>query len=132
MRMHIAGLGTAVPPHRIAQADAAAIALRSACATADQERPLRTLYRRAGVEMRHSVVLHASEGALEARQSFYTTTEPSTRERMRRFEAEASPLAVVAARAALLDAGIAPGRITHVITVSCSGFQAPGFDVALI
>src|SRR5262249_12623418 len=25
-----------------------------------------------------------------------------------------------------------PNRITHVITVSCSGFHAPGFDVALI
>ncbi len=62
MPMLIAGIGTAVPPHRIAQADAAEIAQQFSCETAAQERLFQSLYRRAGVETRHSVVLHGSDG----------------------------------------------------------------------
>ena len=58
--------------------------------------------------------------------------EPTTSERMSRYEAEAGGLAVSAARAALDEAGFAPERVTHVVTVSCTGFYAPGFDTALI
>jgi predicted naringenin-chalcone synthase len=35
-------------------------------------------------------------------------------------------------RAALADAAMAASRITHLITVSCTGFQAPGVDLELI
>jgi prepilin-type processing-associated H-X9-DG protein len=41
-------------------------------------------------------------------------------------------LALRASRIALGDAGLAPGEITHLITVSCTGFRAPGVDVELI
>ena len=37
MSMMITGIGTALPPHRISQADAAAIAKQFACETAAQE-----------------------------------------------------------------------------------------------
>jgi predicted naringenin-chalcone synthase len=132
MSMHIAGIGTALPRHRISQDDAAQIAKQYACETAAQERLFATLYRRAGVAGRGSVVLDRSEGPLEGRQAFYTATSPATRERMLKYEAEASPLAAAASRAALDDAGIAPDRVTHLVTVSCSGFSAPGFDIALV
>jgi predicted naringenin-chalcone synthase len=48
------------------------------------------------------------------------------------FEEHAPPLAAQAARAALGDAGIPPGDITHLVTVSCTGFFSPGVDAALI
>ena len=51
---------------------------------------------------------------------------------MRKYEEEAGALAVAAARKALGDARVAPDRVTHLVTVSCSGFYAPGFDIALI
>jgi predicted naringenin-chalcone synthase len=51
---------------------------------------------------------------------------------MRKYEAEASSLARAASEAALRDAGIAPSRVTHLVTVSCSGFCAPGFDIGLV
>ena len=51
---------------------------------------------------------------------------------MRRYEEQAGALAVSAGREALRDAGVPPERVTHVITVSCSGFYAPGFDITLI
>ncbi|MFI5455341.1 MAG: type III polyketide synthase [Isosphaerales bacterium] len=132
MTMLIAGIGTAVPPHRIAQADAAEIAMQFSCETPAQERLFKGMYRRAGVETRHSVVLEASDGDLGARQSFYTHANPTTRDRMRKYEEQAGALAVSAGREALREAGVPPERVTHVITVSCSGFHAPGFDIALI
>jgi predicted naringenin-chalcone synthase len=132
MSMFISGIGTAVPRHRVNQNDAAELARRYSCKTANEERLTLTLYRWSGVETRHSVVLDASDGDLEARQSFYNTTSPLTQARMRKYESEAGSLALAAALAALHDAAIVPGRVTHVVTVSCSGFHAPGFDIALL
>jgi predicted naringenin-chalcone synthase len=132
MSMIIAGIGTSLPPYRISQNDAAEIAKQYSCETAAQERLFLTLYRRAGVDGRNSVVLDTSEGPLAGRQSFYTSEAPTTRDRMRKYEEAAGDLAAAAAAAAVQDAGISSSRITHVVTVSCSGFFAPGFDVALI
>ncbi|WP_165227332.1 type III polyketide synthase [Aquisphaera insulae] len=131
MSMTVAGIGTALPPHRIDQADAARIAWEYACETPSQERLFATLYRRAGVEGRGCVVLDRSDGPLEGRQSFYGVNPPTTLERMLRYEAEAGPLGVGACRAAFEAAGVEPGRVTHLVTVSCSGFYAPGYDIAL-
>ncbi len=72
----IAGIGTAVPPHRIAQADAAEIAQQFSCETAAQERLFQSLYRRAGVETRHSVVLHRSAGELDRSAIVLRAQEP--------------------------------------------------------
>jgi predicted naringenin-chalcone synthase len=132
MSMRIAGIGTALPPHRISSTDAAEIAKTRSCQTSAQERLFVTLYRRAGVETRHSVVLDASEGDLDGRQTFYGPESPTTLDRMQKYEAEAGALAVSASRGALRESGIDPGRVTHLITVSCSGFHAPGPDIALI
>src|SRR5262249_46085527 len=52
--------------------------------------------------------------------------------RMARYEAAVGPLALNASHAALAEAGVAPGAITHLVTVSCTGFAAPGFDVQVI
>jgi predicted naringenin-chalcone synthase len=57
---------------------------------------------------------------------------PTTGERMRFFAEHASPLAEQAARLAIEKAGVDPGRITHLVTVSCTGFSAPGVDIDLI
>jgi predicted naringenin-chalcone synthase len=130
--IRISGIGTALPPHRILQGEAATIAKKYSCETPAQERLFETLYRRAGVEGRNSVVLHRSDGPLEGRQGFYGTEAPTTRDRMRRYEASAGDLAAAASRAALDEAGTDPGRVTHLVTVSCSGFYSPGYDVALI
>lgn len=132
MSIWMAGIGTALPPHTITQRDAAEIAQRFSCETPAQERMFHTLYRRAGVERRHSVVLSASDGALEARQSFFGAAAPTTVDRMRKYEEEAGELAVAAAESALADAAVDPGRITHLVTVSCTGFYAPSFDSTLI
>jgi predicted naringenin-chalcone synthase len=128
----IAGLGTAVPPYRISQEDIAEIGEKYACTTADQRKLYRYIYRYSGVDTRHSFLLDTAEGEAQSRQSFYGDSSPTTMDRMRRYEDNAVTLALAAAQNAIADAGISPDRVTHVITVSCSGFFAPGVDVALV
>jgi predicted naringenin-chalcone synthase len=128
----IAGIGTAVPQHRISQADAAQLAKRYACRTVTQEQQFLALYRRAGVDGRNCIILDSSEGPLDSRQSFYGSATPTTQERMKKYEAAAGLLALAASRIALNEASIKPGQVTHLVTVSCSGFYAPGFDITLV
>lgn len=57
---------------------------------------------------------------------------PTTAERMEIYKSEAGPLASQAAKKTLEAAELPGSRITHLVTVSCTGFQAPGIDVRLI
>jgi predicted naringenin-chalcone synthase len=132
MPVTIAGIGTAVPPHRIAQSEAAELARPFACKTPAQERLFHEIYRRSGVDTRHGVVLSVSQGDLADRQSFYTQAAPTTADRMRKYEENAGDLAIEAARSALNKSGVESCQITHLVTVSCSGFHAPGFDIAMV
>ncbi len=136
MSLTIHGLGTALPPHRLSQGDSAAIAARVALPeqvpSPARRRLLETLHRRSGVEARH-VVLEDLTGRISgSHQGFFGTTSPGTGERMRRYTREAPPLALRAVRAAIEQAQVPPERITHLITVSCTGFHAPGVDLALM
>jgi len=137
----ILGLGTALPEHSIVQSEAATFASTCLAGEADSDRAstlVAALYRRSGVRSRHSVVLETSTTTAPATQTFYAESEradergPSTQERMQRYEATAPNLATRASRRALDAADLDPLEVTHLITVSCSGFSAPGFDLALI
>ena len=134
----IAGLATARPRHSIAQHEAAELAKMRCCQTQEQHALLPLLYRRARVEQRGSVLLEERTNGSGPRQSFFppaSGTEdagPTTLERMQRYAAEAPALAAEASLQALQDAAIAPARIAQLVTVSCTGFVAPGVDVTLI
>ncbi len=137
MGLNILGLATALPEYVLTQKDAAAIAHRICCQTAEQARILKVIYRRAGVATRHCVVPHefalnwvesSSEGAI----AVATEMGPTTSERMQMYEQHAGPLAVRAATGALLACGVPAKRISHLVTVSCTGFFAPGIDIELI
>jgi predicted naringenin-chalcone synthase len=138
MPLFLAGLGTALPANAIDQADAAEIAATISCESDEHRRLLPALYRRSGVARRHSVLLETSDGAPIERQTFFPPRSgpgdlgPTTGARMRRYAAEALPLATRAASNALADAALPADALTHLVTVSCSGFAAPGWDVGLI
>jgi predicted naringenin-chalcone synthase len=57
---------------------------------------------------------------------------PTTRERMELFSRFASDLAVESSQQALCQANWDAPSITHLITVTCTGFDAPGVDIELI
>ena len=138
MSTFIEGIGTATPPHVITQEHAAEAAADHTADTPEQRRQLYALYRLSRVRTRHSVLLESSSVDGMPRQSFFpfrkdaTDPGPSTAARMARYEADAGPLAVLAARAALADAAVGGSAITHLVTVSCTGFAAPGVDIRIV
>ena len=138
VKIQLSGIGTAVPPRVLGQADAAESSRAFCAGDAKQARALRILYGRSGVETRNTVVLRADKGTLEERLPFYPEASgpedrgPTTGQRMALYEAEAPPLAELAARRALEDASTPVGAITHLVTVSCTGFFSPGIDATLI
>jgi len=129
------GIGTAAHM-AIPQRDTIALAQSFSCQSDGQRAWLERVFLRAGVEQRGSVLL--GDRGLDDLHAFYgppaTAGErgPTTATRMQRYAREAPLLAARAATSALADAGVAPETITHLITVSCTGFQAPGLDVELI
>lgn len=136
--MRIMGIGTAVPEHDAGQVEASELHAELSGLDRVRSRVLRTLYRRSGVERRGSVLLERPDGPLAARQSFYRPVRdegdlgPSTAERMRRYEDHAPVLALRAAGRALADAGQDPADVSHLVTVSCTGFVSPGVDIRLV
>jgi predicted naringenin-chalcone synthase len=84
------------------------------------------------------VLVEASSNGSPAKQSFYPVAEdsrdfgPTTGARMLQYEAGALSLAMAASQRALADASVRGEEVTHLITVSCSGFRAPGFDLGLV
>lgn len=132
-------VSTALPPRVALQEEAAALAPRF-CGEHDkrQARMLRLLYRKSGVRKRHTVAVRGDHGPLEERIPYYPLAEsaedlgPTTSARMGWYAEESPPLAHEAAAGALSGAGVAADEITHLVTVSCTGFDAPGVDAYLI
>lgn len=141
MSFEILGIGTTNPEHSILQSEAAVHAQALSChseSTEQQRRLLPVLYRRAGVKRRHSVVLENSSGEEAVRQTFYQPADspvdlgPATSQRMQEYEKHAATLAREAVERALNSASVDPAEVTQLVTVSCSGFSAPGFDLQVL
>lgn len=128
---------TAVPKYSILQSESAILA-QSIGITRRWHDALPALYRKSGVERRGSVLLQHESGEPESRQSFYAkATEsnpygPSTSQRMSTYREHAAPLLAKACQQTIQLSGLLPERITHLVTVSCTGFSAPGIDHELI
>jgi predicted naringenin-chalcone synthase len=138
MSLSITGLGTATPRFSISQQDACELTYEFNCDTPQQRRLMSVIYRHSGVREKGSVLLQAAAGTLAEREGFFPLRRdsedrgPGTASRMDRYAEEALPLALHASQLALQDAGVSPAKITHLVTVSCSGFNAPGFDIGLV
>lgn len=102
----------------------------------EQERMLKALYRRTRIRSRGTVLLDESGGAMN--YDFYPVRVaaedrgPLTEARMHRYERHAGPLALRVASEALGKSALLPRQITHLITVTCTGFFAPGIDCRLV
>ncbi len=136
--LDILGLGTATPAFAFEQSDAASRAADVLHADSETRRKLAVLYRTAKVRHRGSVLLSKNNETGVVDQSFYsrqTSPEdngPSLAARMKEYERTATPLALDACRDAISAASIQASDVNHLVTVSCSGFTAPGTDLDLI
>ncbi len=103
----------------------------------DRERRLvRAIYRSSGIERRHSVIRNYDGDGPDSffRRGIDGTLEgPGTAARNAVFATESRHLSVALARK-ILDAcpGIDAGNVTHVVTVSCTGFYNPGPDYHIV
>lgn len=134
----ITGLGTAVPECRIAQTAAYAATQQLCCDSDQQRRVMELIYQGAGVQERGTVLLSESDDAQSPSDAFFRPRSdpedrgPTTQDRMEKFEEHSLTLALKSSQAALDQADQDVSEITHLVTISCSGFHAPGFDIGLI
>ncbi len=129
-------IASAVPRYHADRQLSTTQAQRMSCRTEREANTVEKLHRRTGVDTRGSVLLEEpTPGATT--QSFYDALNvdargPSTRTRNDRFAIEAPRLAIAAAGRAMQLSGCQAEQITHLVTVTCTGFCAPGIDIDLI
>ena len=130
-------LATAVPPYAVPQTHARDT-LKARLDDRLAQRLTHRLYTQSGIDTRYSVVPDfapdsphdAPHRGLFLNEQGYTA--PSTKVRNDLYTAAARPLFREAAEKALADSGFSAGEVTHVVTVSCTGFFAPGPDYFLV
>jgi alpha-pyrone synthase len=142
MSFAIHGLGTAHPPDAVTSEEGLALARFLAGPDVRTSTWLGPIYANSGVRSRFQViggpvVRDVLNGTTASGSPFLPTPAndgvgPTTAERMAIYAKEAAPLAVRASAAALAEASFGASSITHLVTVSCTGFVAPGADFALI
>jgi predicted naringenin-chalcone synthase len=141
MALELLSIATALPSCDVSQKTAAEMAKPMCCRSQAQERLLPALYRRSRVQRRASVLLTQGSDMQKggaATQSFFAAATdaqdlgPTTGRRMQRYSREAPRLARRACAEAMDIAAVDRGEVTHLVTVSCTGFEAPGVDVSII
>ena len=129
MPLSLHSFGTASPDHSMSQQEATQLAIDVCAVNERQQRMLKILYRKSGVESRQTVLPHriatswVTSNGTEGSPS-PDCWGPSTEERMRFFQQHAGPLACEATRKALAASRLKGGDISHLVTVSCTGFGA--------
>jgi predicted naringenin-chalcone synthase len=132
----ILGIGTAQPTLSISQSDSCTMAKSYSCKNVKQAHVLEQLYRRTDIKRRSIVLINERSGQIDP--DFFTMPShnfesgPSTALRMERYNEAVKPLAQRACQSALLNANVSSREITHLVTSSCTGFAAPGFDLNLV
>jgi len=138
MAVTLRAIQTVVPPTILIQDQVRDIFAAQPGLSRLAQRLVSTSFNVSGIETRHTVIDEltldndASEPQFfDARQQLLLV--PSTRVRNELYITEATKLFVEAGRRALAACpDIRPEDVTHVVTVSCTGFYAPGPDYMLV
>jgi predicted naringenin-chalcone synthase len=135
MDTYLHALATVVPDTVYLQAEAGERMKRQYSEDRKLERLVHRIYSQSGIEKRYSVVKDFVLGGAEG--PFYDPTNhvlkmPSTKVRNEIYTEEAKKLFVCAAQKVLRGSAFEAKDITHVITVSCTGFFAPGPDFYVV
>lgn len=134
MSTYLHGLARRVPPTAYSQEAIGEILRAELDPDGVGSRLTSKIYRSSGIRNRHSVIQDHRSGG-DSSLFFDGATgaflSPSTGARNDEYVRHALPLFCDTARDALESSCFAPGDVTHVITVSCTGFVAPGPDFAI-
>lgn len=135
MNVFIHQLATHVPPNTATQDDLA-IKFGEWARDPATARVIGHIFRKTGIQRRYSVLPDFTEphrAELFREDSQGRLTEAGTQERNRVYGRHAAAISVQLARELLDNAsGFETRDVTHVITVSCTGFVNPGPDWALV
>ena len=136
MNSSIVSIGLSNPGAPIPQAEIARFMQLAHQLDGQERRKLDFLYRKSGIDFRHSVLDDFQKEEVNEFSFFPKNKElnpfPSTSARMNVFEAEAAGLAEQAVRNALEQAELEASSLTHLILVSCTGMVAPGLELDLM
>lgn len=137
--VYLLGLGTALPRYAVGTGQVAHFlsqVARARGASPSITAKLARLIKSSGINQRHSVLADYRQedpGAFTFfPKNWALEPLPTTGARMDVYRDEAPRLGAVAAERALARAGVDPRRVTHLVLTSCTGFVAPGPDVALV
>ena len=129
----IISIGTAVPQYSAKQGTILDF-MKTAYSDDTASRKLNILFHNSGIKTRYSVV--PDFGNNQSENSFFKVNQrvPDVTQRLTVFKENAATLAIAAMKDAFqkLNTNIADFKITHLITVTCTGIYAPGLGAALI
>ncbi|MDQ0075731.1 type III polyketide synthase [Arthrobacter oryzae] len=138
MTVYMRSLETAVPPTVLIQSEARDVFAAQPGLTRLGSRLVNTCFDSAAIDTRYTAVTELTKDSRAENPQFFDpdtglVLSPSTKVRNDIFGREATKLFVESARAAL-DAcpGIDASDITHLVTVSCTGFFNPGPDYKIV
>ena len=138
MPVYMRSLETAVPPTILVQSQAREVFAAQPGLTRLGSRLVTTCFDSAAIDTRYTAVAELSLDAHPENPQFFDLAtnrvlSPSTKARNEIFATEATKLFIEAGKAAVASApGIGLDDITHVITVSCTGFFNPGPDYKVV
>jgi len=129
----IISIGTAVPGYSAKQSTILEF-MHSAYHDDTASRKLNILFHNSGINTRYSVL--PDFGNNHSENSLFAVNHriPDVKQRLNVFKENAASLAIAAMKVAFekLNTSIADFKITHLITVTCTGIYAPGLGAALI
>ena len=138
MTVYLRSLETAVPPTVLIQTEARDVFAAQPGLTRLGTRLVSTCFDSAAIDTRHTAVEELTKDHQAENPRFFNAgtgllLSPSTKVRNEIFATEATKLFIEAAQKAL-DAcpGITSPDITHLVTVSCTGFFNPGPDYKIV
>src|SRR6185295_17118002 len=129
MEIGITSMGVANPVFMRAQLETAELIMAGLKLSAKEKRLLLSIYKRTGIDYRYSVLKDycLSPGKLEFFPNNTEDPYPSTLARMQVYKENALPLALQAIHHCFAQhSNFDKNKITHLITVSCTGMYAPG------
>ncbi len=133
MPIYINQIETAVPEFSYKQDEVREMMKEIIPGDERQKRIVHQLYARSGINTRHSVISDFYQPDGNGTLFFNGQgLAPGTKSRNETYIREARKLYVEVAENLLYGSGFKPEEITHLITVSCTGFYAPGPDYDII